>query len=411
MKKILIITGGLVIIVLLGWLFFRNGDAPLGETLRDVLPFGSGEDVQLPVGSQQVVDNKESLIFDEFGNPTTNLFRLSDTPVAGFIAFARGTSTVIRYVDRATGHISEIVLGVKLEKKKITNQTLPKIYEAYFRPDGNAVLLRFLKDDSDIVENLSLTLTPPIATSVSTSSPQATEALYSVSATILRGDIGSVAVGSGNALYYSLEDSPLIVSSAFNNQAVKTILTSSFTNWRLASAGNILNIYTKASASAPGYAYSLNPTSGALTKLLGPLNGLTVMPDASGTRFVYSYVEGGQMKSAAKNLKSDVIVEILPVTLAEKCVWSVKSVGIVYCAAPIDGVGGGEPDNWYKGRTSYSDRIWQFDTNAEIGQVLVEPKITFDIDIDVYEPKLSPAEDYLIFMNKSDLSLWVLKLE
>ena len=42
---------------------------------------------------------------------------------------------------------------------------------------------------------------------------------------------------------------------------------------------------------------------------------------------------------------------------------------------------------------------------------MVEPKPTLGIDIDAVELKLSPDEDYLIFINKTDLTLWAIKLE
>ncbi|MDO8424130.1 MAG: hypothetical protein Q7S54_00780 [bacterium] len=417
MKKVIVILLAIVsiiIIAFLGWYFLLSDqEAPITEVIKNSLPFGSGEGLNGPTADPSTTlgtSNQES--FDEFSQPTANLFRLAVEPVAGAVVFNKSSSTqAVRYVDRATGNIFELILPKNstpsgaLEKKRITNKTLPKIYEAYFRPDGNAVLLRSLRGDSDVIENLSLTLAPPAFASTST------DGLYSVSATTLRGDIGSIVVGAGNTLYYSLKDSRSIVSSAFNNPALKTILTSPFTNWRLVAAGNALMIYTKASANAPGYAYTLNATTGALTKLLGPLNGLTVVPDTSGTRLVYSYIEGGTAKSSAKNLQSGAVIDILPVTLAEKCIWSTRNRGVVYCGSPVNGVGGNEPDNWYKGVTHFSDRLWRFDTNAEIAQILSEPKASLGVDLDVYEPRLSPAEDYLIFTNKTDLSLWALKLE
>ncbi len=414
MKKIttgLIITLSIILVAFLGWYFLlRDKSAPVGEVIRGLLPFGSGEDIQLPVdSSQQTVDSKESLIFDEFGKPTTNLFRVSDTPVAGAVVLTRDKQTIVRYVDRATGHIYD-VNPLTMEKTKVTNQTLPKIYEAYFRPDGNAVLLRSLKDDSDVVENLLLTLTSPIATTVSTSSPQATNALYSVAAAVLRGDIGSVAVGAGNTLYYSLKDSTAIVSSAFNGTGVKTLLSSAFTDWRLRGTGNTLLIHSKASARVPGYAYSLS-MSGTMSKILGPLNGLSAVPDSSGTWVFYSYLENSRVRSVAKNLRTSTVSDILPATLAEKCVWSVKKAGTLFCGSPINELTGNEPDNWYRGLTHFSDRLWLFDANTDIAQVLVEPKIKFGVDLDVVEPKLSPNEDYLIFINKTDLSLWALRLD
>ena len=413
MKKILIILIAVISITLVaffGWyLFLRDPDIPAGETIRNILPFGSGGDVaSRPTtnNSQPTTDLTEPV--DEFGNPTATLFRLSNTPVAGAVVLDRGNQTIVRYVDRATGHIYDTDLET-LEKTKVTNNTLPKIYEAYFRPDGNAVLLRSLKDNSDVIENLSLTLTPPKAT-VSTSSPQAST-LYAVSSTALRGDISAVVAGSGNTLIYVLRDNSSIVSSTFNGTGAKTLLTSPFTDWRLNTAGNSLIAYTKASADAPGYAYALNTSNGVLTKILGPLNGLTTTQNSLGNRILYSYVEDNKMRSFTKNLTSSALSEISPTTLAEKCIWSIKKAGILFCAAPADAPGALEPDLWYRGATHFSDRIWLFDTNTDIARVLAEPKQSLRIDIDVFEPKLSSDEDYLIFINKTDLSLWALRLE
>ena len=245
----------------------------------------------------------------------------------------------------------------------------------------------------------------------STSSPQATDGLYAVSSTAIRGEIGSVAVGSSNTIFYALRDTSSVVSSAFNGTGRKTLFTSPFTQWRLASAANSLIAYTKASSNAAGYAYTVNTSNGALTKILGPLNGLTAIPNTSGNRVLYSYVEGNRTRLFVKNIQSNTLSEMFPNTLAEKCIWSGKNVGIVFCGVPTDDLRVGEPDNWYRGVTHFSDRVWLFDTNTEIAQVLVEPKQSFDVDIDVFEPKLSPNEDYIIFLNKTDLSLWALKLE
>src|SRR3989344_2027747 len=199
MKKILIILIAVIsiaIIAFLGWNFiFRDSSIPAGATLRNALPFGSGDNAP-PSTTNNPQPSTD--IGDQQTMTTSNMFHISDIPVAGAVVFEKEDQTVVRYVDRATGHIYEADLKT-LAKTKITNQTLPKIYEAYFRADGNAVLLRSLKDNSDVVENLSLALTPPQGTS--------TDALYAVSSTALRGDISAVAVGSGNAPFYALRRS------------------------------------------------------------------------------------------------------------------------------------------------------------------------------------------------------------
>lgn len=411
MKKvfiILIIILSITIVVFLGWYFLlRSPDTSSREAIRNILPFGEVKDINQPTisnpeGQQATYGARQSTTTDESSIPTANLFRISDTPVAGSVVLTKNARVITRYVDRATGHIYDVDLAT-LEKTKITNNTLPKIYEAYFRPDGNAVLLRSLKDDSDTIVNLSLALTAPLQTASTT--------LYTISSTPIRGDIGVVAVGSGNTLFYTLKDTSSIVSSAFNGTGAKIIFKSPFTDWRLAMAGNSLVIYTKASANASGYAYTVNTSNGALAKIFGPLNGLVVVPNNSGSRMLYSYTEGGGTRLFANNLQNKTFSEISPGTLAEKCTWGTKNAGLVFCSVPTDRLRAGEPDNWYRGATHFSDRVWLFDTNTDTAQVLVEPKQSFDVDIDVFEPRLSPNEDYFIFTNKNDLSLWALKLE
>ena len=407
-KKIFIISIVVIVVMLVilvgGYFLLRDSDVPIGKTISDILPFGSGDDIQPTIDDEQpTTETGGQLTTDEFGSPTASLFRISDTPVAGVVVLNKGTSTtVVRYVDRATGHIYDANLAT-LEKTRITNQTLPKIYEAYFRTDGNAVLLRSLRDDSDVVENLSLALTPPRSTS--------TDDLYAVSSTALRGEVGAVTAGSGNTLIYTLRDTSSIVSSAFNGTGAKTLLTSPFTDWRLAATGNSLIAYTKAGATVSGYAYTLNPSSGALTKILGPLNGLVATPNAPGNRVLYSYVENNETRLFVKKLANNVLSEVPIATLAEKCVWSKIKTAMIFCGSPSDEIGQNEPDSWYRGATIFSDRIWSFNTDTEITQVLIEPAIVLDIDIDMIGPTLSPKEDYLVFINKTDLSLWALKLE
>ena len=413
MKKILtilIVTLLILAVAAFGWyFFFRDPSVPVAETIKDILPFGSEREdttpTGLPGGERRAVNERQPGL-DEFNRPTANLFRIAATPVAGLVVFDRANQTVVRYVDRATGHIYDITLPVgasstALEKIRVTNNTLPKIYEAYFRPDGNAVLLRTLKDDSETVENLSLALTPP----------QTDNELYNVSSTVLRGDMSAVAVGAGNTLLYALRDASAIVSSTFTGSGARTLLTLPFTDWRLAASGSSLIAYTKASASAPGYAYTLNISSGALRKILGPLNGLVAIPDTTGNRVLYSYIEGDTTKLFSRNLTNNAVVEITPATLAEKCVWSVRKTGNIFCGIPTEDLGPGEPDHWYRGMTHFSDRLWLMDANAGLAKILAEPATILGLSLDAIELKLAPSENYLIFINKADLSLWALRLE
>jgi hypothetical protein len=408
MKKTLIILGIVIVLGGIIWLILKpEGQTPTTNTSGGT-PFGSGEDiVNIPtLGGTGSTTSSEEISLDETITEETRMFRISDNPVAGFGMFLRGGETVLRFVDRGTGHIYESIIPKTTESKnlntrKITNNTLPKIYEAHFRNDGSAVLLRSLEEESEIIRNLSLTLIPPRRTSTSS-----TETLYTITATSLRGGMDSIL--AGNNLTYVLKDSATIVSSGFSGEAPRNLFSSNISEWRLGRMGVNLLVFTKASGSADGYAFSLPASGGSLTKILGPFKGLIALANNNGTKVLYSYLEDGTKMAVREN--DGTVYQILPSTLADKCVWSTKNNNAFYCGIPITGVAGFEPDNWYLGRSHFTDYIWKFDTLSEASTLVAQPKTDFGLDIDVSDPKISPNEDYLVFINKRDLTLWAIKL-
>lgn len=408
-KRTIIFTAIIVILIASAGLWFfigRDKTVSTGEAVRDLLPFGSGDGFDIPGEVSDGGSRYDPDFFNEDGVPVAKFFRISDSPVSGSIAFSRSNQTIARYVERATGHVIEVVLPkageeTALERKKITNTTMPKIYEAHFRSDGGAVLLRSLRNDG-LGQNMGITLTPPTGTS--------TEALHTISAANFRGDIGSVAVGAGNNLFYALKDSGLVVSSPFDASNINTVFTGTFTEWKVLRGGSNIILQTKAAVGVPGIAYNLN-TNGLLSKIIGPLNALSIKPNASGTKIVYSYQEAGELRSLSLDIASGRTMIISPATFAEKCVWGALEDEFVFCANPINTPGFNDPDSWYQGKSTFSDRIWEFDTEQEIARVIIDPKATYGLDIDAIDIKLSPLEDYLLITNKKDYSLWVLRLE
>lgn len=403
MKKIFFVAPAALILALGIWFWFgrETALAPEVVTTNTDNPFGSGEGVNIP-SIPSLSDGQPAIgVSTPFDTIATEakLFRISNAPVAGFAITVKGTEVSVRYVDRATGNIFDTSLSSG-EKKRLTNNTLPKIYEAYFKPDGLAVLLRSLEGDSDVVKNLSLALAAPKSSS--------TDGLYAVTATNLRGDIESVTV-LGNSLVYVAKNNNSILSTNFSGGEQKNLLATMFSEWRTAKFGNNVLLYPKASFQAAGAAYSL--IGGSLTRLAGPLNGLTAVANSNAARILYSYSENGAAKMAVKNLSKGSVSEILPASLAEKCAWSPKRVNVFYCGTPLNGIGQSEPDNWYLGRSHYTDYVWEFDTDSEIAQLVSEPKTDFGIDIDVYQPAISPNEDFLVFLNKRDLTLWAIRLK
>lgn len=401
MKKNIILTLILTILILGGvavWYFFFNGkDTLVGDAIRDVLPFGNGGgNVTTPADEDKPI---EIPVQNHTAEPQ-KLFRLSETPIAGASSLIKNGVEVVRFADRATGHIYDANPRT-LEKIKIANNTQPKIYAALFRKDGNGVIFRTLKNDGDETSNLSIELIPPKSTS--------TNALYTEVTTQLRGDIDSLDVSDSGKLIYSEKNEKKIILSDFNGNNKQTIFDSQFTDWILSWSGSVVTATTKATSAADGYSYSLSQT-GQLTKLLGPENGLTAKRSFDSKNIIYSSSATGPIRSFARNLLNGNGYEILPTTIPEKCSWGRKTLTIIICGTPNNLLDGGEPDLWYQGITHFDDNIWKFDVETGLAEILIEPKKTFGIQLDIINPFLTPDEDYFVFTNKNDLSLWALKL-
>lgn len=65
--------------------------------------------------------------------------------------------TVVRYIEKSTGNVYDFLPETK-ETSRLTNQTIPRISEAYFGQNGNTVFLRYVKDDNQTIETYFATV-------------------------------------------------------------------------------------------------------------------------------------------------------------------------------------------------------------------------------------------------------------
>lgn len=405
MKKIIFIILGVIVVATIGWFFlFPNQSAPIVEQVQEYLPFGSGESLPPP-------ENTDGGAFGEFSDEDhsatdarSKIFQISKEPIAG-AAIINSTSTVfVRYAERATGHIYDFDLYT-LEKRRVTNQTIPRVYGAIFNTSGNKVIYTTLDEEGQTKENISLTLTPPKPTA------STTEEFHTITSTILRKDMEELVVGSNNIIYYLLKDDSSVVSSNFEGGNLKVLYTSPFNNWRLGFANNQIILWTRASANSDGYAYTLNTSNSTLNKIVSGVEGLQVNISPKGDRIMYSFNESGKIRTALSGIPIFEQFETFPATLAEKCAWSNKTEGLVFCGVPKTNLSSREPEDWYKGISQYSDNLWSFNSAYEESTLIGEVNKISGVDIDIINPKVTPSDDYLIFTNKRDLSLWAFRIE
>ena len=77
-----------------------------------------------------------------------------------------------------------------------------------------------------------------------------------------------------------------------------------------------------------------------------------------------------------------------------------------YCAAPREALLGTEPDNWYKGLSSYSDNIYKISVNSDTVELVYSPIDQVDVDSIV----LSEDNSFLFYKNRNNDSLWAVPL-
>ena len=173
---------------------------------------------------------------------------------------------------------------------------------------------------------------------------------------------------------------------------------------------NIISLQTKASALAPGYLYTLNPSNGVLAKVIGDVPGLTALWSPSGKRLLYSESsqEGKVIKLQYLSRETGLTKQVELTTLPEKCVWSKKNDAVVFCAIPqLDATARAQlPDDWWQGNIAFNDALWQINLDTGLKKMLL-PTSAFDAT----NLFVSEDESFLFFTDKKENLLWSLKTQ
>jgi hypothetical protein len=356
-----------------------------------------------PFGNETVpeeTEEEEEVVTPAPTGERYTLRQLSTAPVAGVIVYTQGSDTVVRYVERATGHVYDIA-ATGGSAKRVSNTTVPKVYEARWLPSARTAILRYLDSDGESIVSYAALLR----------SSGSEESRFE--GTFLPRNLKDLALSPGGRIAYLTKTSSggTITAADPDGRRSQVLVTLPFSSWLLSwPATSTIAVTTTPSARAFGFLYFLNTTSSRLTKVLGDVPGLTATVNQPLTKVVYS--ESGERGITTKSLdiKSGAVTELPLQTLpAEKCVWSATRSITLYCAAPFDIPPGDYPDLWYQGLVSFSDNLWELDLesgSATLLSLLSEE----EGGMDATGLRLSPDESFLTFINKNDSSLWSLEL-
>jgi hypothetical protein len=404
----LVIIVLLILIGLLAWIFLRpNGsNAPAnGSANQNPFPFGQtggttngGQGGQQGTGGNQTGSTTIDLTtINQGGSTTRRLKQISLVPTSGIVAFDAASTTKMRYMERATGHIYEINDRTG-DAAKISNITIPKVHEALWASDGSKLLIRYLKDDGETIRTFYAKV------STSTKPEQSLEGAF------LADGIKDVTVSGSKIFYFDVSaKGSQGISANIDGTGKTSVFNSSFRDWapRYTSAA-ALTIETRPSGFAESAAYSLNPLTGAYAEIASG-TGVSALLNADGAKAVYS-TGGRSIGTVAYDMKTGSKQTIGISTLIDKCVWSKKDKDIIFCAVPKSIPGGIYPDDWYKGRVSFDDSVWKIDVATGATENLFDPLTEAGSATDIIDLSLDQDENVLVFINKTDMTAWRYRL-
>lgn len=297
----------------------------------------------------------------------------------------------LRYVEKATGHVYQMYLDTKIEGK-ISNSTIPAVYETIFDGKANSIIYRYPSSDNKSITSFLASL-------------------GGKSSAFLSSDILDIALSPDKSSFFSLIKNTkgvIGVTKSFDETKTNQIFSSSFSEWlpQWVTDKSIF-LTTKPSYMVEGSVFSLNIKTGILSKIFGGVLGLTTLSNNDGTSILYGASLNIGPKLNIFNIKDHTSIDLGVYGLPEKCIWSSDNIN-VYCSIPNTIVGTQYPDSWYQGQVSFDDRFVKI--NTETKEVITLANSSNDIPIDGIKLFLSKGENKLFLINKKDYKLWSLEL-
>ena len=380
-KKTLLIIGIVVVIgVAVFFIFFSQpalgpGESRVGFSIREFLPFGKDTGTSTTTGTGVENQTISELPTTETNGKIPRLRRISNEPVAGAVIFNTGTTSVVRFVEKGTGNVYEATTD-SLVIQRLTNTTIPKIIRAFWLPNGSGFLAQTLIAENEVVETSFVKLNKN-----STSSTNESLTPFGTTIGKLPTGVKEIAIKPDGAkiFYYTINGSysDWFISNPDGTSA-SLVMSHPLTEWlpKWASA-NTITMQNKASSEAVVYNYFFDVPSRVLKKA-----GINMAGISSQTN-----------------------------TLEEKCVRATKEKSLtLYCAVPYQFPSGNYPDVWYKGLVSTEDFIEKIDIGNNIFYNTADLSSLSNQKIDVVDMSLSPDKSHLIFRNKIDGYLWMLRI-
>lgn len=413
-KKILLIIGILAVVGVAIFLIWNSttqengGTNKVGFSIREFFSFGNNTETNTEINTEETDENQN----EEQQNIVTDvsvprLRKISSEPIAGAVIFNEGTTSVVRFVEKGTGNVYE-ARSDKTSIERLTNTTIPKIIRAFWLPNGSGFLAQTLMENSEIIETSFVKLKKNPASST-------VEDLTPFSTTIGKLPTGikeiSIKPDGSKIFYYTTPGPSNWYIANPDGTGGSLVATNYLTEWiPFWTSADTVYMQNKSSSKTISNVYSFSIKNKTLKKVPSvEFYGLSFNPNSNETLSLASN-GGSQPTLFLVDSKNSVVSNLDVNTFAEKCVWLKEKNPTVYCAIPERITKSDYPDSWYKGLVSNQDLITKIEVNNDIFYNIIYLSKESGEKIDVVDMTLSPDESHLIFKNKIDSYLWMLRI-
>lgn len=343
---------------------------------------GSGTSAGASVGTPVIISSR--------------LVQISAGPVAlgeGVVSTMSGTASstptvAVNYIERESGNVFSYSPNARTTTR-INNKTIPGIQSASWLPDASAAFVRYLSgNDFSTVNTYSLAAT-------------------SSQGFFLPQNISNIDVSKDGVLYSASGVTGSVISlSHVDGTHTETLFTTPLTSIRVSFAGeNKYLVFSKPTATLSGAVFLVDAV-GNFSRVAGPIPGLVALASPSGKWLLVSYIQNSSLRTSLINIDTGVSTPLPIATIADKCVWTTNESSL-YCGVPIAiNTSYAYPDDWYQGAVSFSDRIWKIDVVGRYAKLVLDFSEANKGVLDAEALAIDQSETILVFVNKTDGSLW-----
>lgn len=392
-QKTYIIIATLIIVLLLAvWLYLIFFGTP--KSASEIWnPFGpAGEEegggvIPPPPVTEPVVNTERP-----------RLRQLTTKPVIGFTEAPAATSTpiLVYYAEAGNGNIYTINPFTTEEEVRLSNTTLKEASQASFSPDGKTVAVRLGNDRR----------TGPLTVG---SLSQAGGYEFSS----LEKPVSDFKILNSKELVFVTATSTGLLNTVYNLTTSKEndLFTVPFyeatIQWGTSSTDSHY-VYTKPSYLLEGYMYKFN-NKGTMSRV--PVSGFGLIAFNSPTHVAYTKIQNLIPRSALYSKLGDSRIDSPIIIVPDKCTASQKNTAAIWCAVEGNTMPVEFPDNWYRGKISFKDTIWQVDLLTGQANPIVDTlSESGGRELDIINMTVGESERALYFINKNDNTLWMYEL-